>query len=110
MGTIEVWLNLFAGGEPVLDVKMNSILDILRRLFVGFSLAVAALQGWAGDKISVSVGFDYHWQGQVPHTRIIVDDRAWVMAGKPRNFWPPFCTSELWFVAPRYSWDTNFGI
>ena len=71
MGTLEVWLDLFTGGEPVLDVEMNSILDVFHRLFVGFSLAVAALQGWAGDKISVLVGFDHHWQGQVPHVRII---------------------------------------
>src|ERR1017187_11009598 len=56
---------------------MNSILDILHCLFVSFSLAVAALQCWAGDKISVLVGFDHHWQGQVPHPRIIEDDRAW---------------------------------
>src|ERR1039458_1499598 len=99
MGTIEVWLDLFAGGETVLDMELNSVLDILHCLFVGFSLAVAALQGWAGDKISVWVGFDHHWQSQVPHMRII-DDCAWVVVGNPRNFWPPFCTSELWFVAP----------
>src|SRR5664280_3902462 len=84
---------------------MNSILDLLHCLFVSFSLAVAALQCWAGDKISVLVGFDHHWQGQVPHTRIIEDDRAWVFVGKPRDPGPPSCTSGLVGSRSRYSCD-----
>ncbi len=56
---------------------MNSILDILHCLFVGFSLAIAALQRWAGHKVSIVVGFDHDWQSEVFHTRIIEeDDRA----------------------------------
>ena len=47
--------NPFAGGEAILNMEMNSILDILHCLFVGFTLAVAALQCWAGNKVSVWV-------------------------------------------------------
>src|SRR5271157_295143 len=63
--------------DPVLNVQPDGVLNILHRLFVAFSLAVATLQRRAGHEVSVRVGFDHNRQSQVLHT--------WIIGSLPRH-------------------------
>lgn len=69
--------DFLAVGEAILDVQPDSILDVGYRFFVGVSLAVAALQRRAGNKIAVRVTLKNDGKRDLFH--------AWIIEPWPRN-------------------------
>ena len=52
-------------------MQANGVFDVLYRLFVTVSLAVATLKRGAGDEIAVGVGFHDDGKSQISHGYII---------------------------------------
>src|SRR3989442_299651 len=52
-------------------MQADGVFDVLYRLFVAVSLAVATLKRGAGDEIAVGVGFHDDRKSQISHTYII---------------------------------------
>ena len=55
------------GAFAIFEVKVNSILDICYRFFIGRALSVAPLQGRAIGKIAPLVFLDDDFKHQLPH-------------------------------------------
>lgn len=59
--------NLFAVGQPVLDVQPDGILDVVDSFFVRFALTVATLERRAGNETAIGVCFNDDRKRNVLH-------------------------------------------